>query len=31
LAPSLRTWLHELAYDLRDGKYAFDEEVECLS
>jgi cell wall assembly regulator SMI1 len=30
LAASLRSWLHELAYDLRDGKYSFDEDEECL-
>lgn len=30
LAPSLRSWLHELAYDLRDGKYSFDEVEQCL-
>src|SRR5262249_39455642 len=31
LARSLRTWLHDLTYDLRDGKYSFDEDEECLS
>jgi cell wall assembly regulator SMI1 len=30
LAPSLRSWLHELAYNLRDGKYTFDEDEECV-
>jgi hypothetical protein len=31
LAPSLRAWLNDLAYDLRDGKYSFDEDEQCVS